>query len=331
MGDGCARVCNCKGYGGRNAKLTQGDDMNWTGVMPAMTTYFDADFKVDHGFIGKHANWLLDNGCTGLVMLGSLGEAATLTFDEKVAILANTAPSVNGRAPVVSAVSALSTHEAIEIAKAAAGAGCSGLMILPPYVYRGDWREMKAHVSSVLRSTSLPSMLYNNPVAYGTDFLPEQIQELAAEHENLHAVKESTTDVRRVTAIRALIGERLRIFVGVDDAIVEGIAAGAVGWIAGLVNALPLESVALFDAATAGRDQEVFALYRWFLPLLRMDTVSKFVQLIKLVQQEIGMGSTRVRMPRMELAGAELNEARATIQHALKTRPALPAAVVANR
>jgi 4-hydroxy-tetrahydrodipicolinate synthase len=304
--------------------------MNWTGVMPAMTTCFDQDFKVDHAFIGKHANWLLDSGCTGLVLLGSLGEAATLTFDEKIAILTRTVASVKGRAPVVAAVSALSTQEAIHIAKAAADAGCAGLMILPPYLYRGDWREMKEHVSSVLRSTSLSSMLYNNPVAYGTDFLPEQIQELATEHENLQAVKESTTDVRRITAIRAITGDRLRIFVGVDDAIVEGIAAGAVGWIAGLVNALPLESVALFNAAAAGRDQEAFAIYRWFLPLLRMDTVPKFIQLIKLVQQEVGMGSARVRMPRMELAGAEFNEARATIQHALKTRPAL-SAVVANQ
>lgn len=303
--------------------------MNWTGVMPAMTTYFDQDFKVDHRFIGKHANWLLDNGCTGLVLLGSLGEAATLTFDEKIAILTNAVTSVEGRAPVVAAVSALSTQEAIDIAKAAADAGCSGLMILPPYVYRGDWREMKAHIASVLRSTPLPGMLYNNPVAYGTDFLPEQIEELAAEHENLQAVKESTTDVRRVSAIRALMENSLRILVGVDDAIVEGIAAGAVGWVAGLVNALPLESVALFDAAAAGRDQEAFALYRWFLPLLRMDTVPKFVQLIKLVQQEVGMGSTRVRLPRMELAGAELDKARKTIQNALKTRPALsPAAVM---
>jgi dihydrodipicolinate synthase/N-acetylneuraminate lyase len=306
--------------------------MNWTGVMPAMTTYFDEDFKVDHSFIAKHANWLLDSGCTGLILLGSLGEAATLTFDEKIAILTHTVASVAGRAPVVAAVSALSTHEAVDIAKAAAGAGCSGLMILPPYVYRGDWREMKGHIASVLRSTSLPGMLYNNPVAYGTDFLPEQIQELAAEHENLHAVKESTTDVRRVSAIRALIGDRLRIFVGVDDEIVEGVAAGAVGWVAGLVNALPLESVALFDAAVAGRGQEAFALYlyRWFLPLLRMDTVPKFVQLIKLVQQELGMGSARVRMPRMELAGSELDEARKTIQQALKTRPALSAATASK-
>jgi 4-hydroxy-tetrahydrodipicolinate synthase len=305
--------------------------MNWTGVMPAMTTYFDEDFKVDHAFISKHAKWLLDNGCTGLVLLGSLGEAATLTFDEKVAILTSVVTSTAGRAPVVAAVSALSTHEAVEIAKAAAGAGCSGLMILPPYVYRGDWREMKTHISSVLRSTSLSSMLYNNPVAYGTDFLPEQIRELAAEHENLQAVKESSTDIRRVAAIRALIEDRLRIFVGVDDAIVEGVAAGAVGWIAGLVNALPLESVALFDAAVAGRTQEAFALYRWFLPLLRMDTVPKFIQLIKLVQQELGIGSARVRMPRMELAGDELAEAQKTIRNALKTRPVLSTAATASK
>ena len=304
--------------------------MNWTGVMPAMTTYFDQDFKVDYEFIAKHANWLLDSGCAGLVLLGSLGEAATLTFDEKVSILTKTVAAVKGRAPVVAAVSALSTQEATDIAKAAAGAGCSGLMILPPYVYRGDWREMKTHVASILRSTSLPSMLYNNPVAYGTDFLPEHIQELASEHENLQAVKESSTDIRRVSSIRALLEKRLSIFVGVDDAIVEGIAAGAVGWMAGLVNALPIESVALFDAATAGRDQEAFALYRWFLPLLRMDTVPKFIQLIKLVQQESGMGSVRVRMPRMELAGAELDEARKTIQNALKTRPAFSAAVAST-
>jgi dihydrodipicolinate synthase/N-acetylneuraminate lyase len=304
----------------------QGDNMNWTGVMPAMTTYFDRDFNIDYGFLSNHANWLLDNGCTGLILLGSLSEAPTLTFDEKVAIVKHTIASIAGRAPVVAAVSALSTHEAVNIAKATADAGCSGLMILPPYVYCGDWREMKAHVSAILRCTSLPSMLYNNPVAYGTDFLPEQIQELAAEHENLEAVKESSTDVRRVTAIRALLADRLRIFVGVDDAIVEGIAAGAVGWVAGLVNALPLESVALFDAAVAGRTREAFELYRWFLPLLRMDTVPKFVQLIKLVQQEVGMGSARVRMPRMELAGVELEEARQIIQYALKTRPVLTAA-----
>jgi 4-hydroxy-tetrahydrodipicolinate synthase len=179
---------------------------------------------------------------------------------------------------------------------------------------------MKAHVEVVFRSTSLSCMLYNNPVAYGTDFLPEQIRELAAEHENFAAVKESSTDVRRITWIKALVGDRLDISVGVDDAIVEGIAAGAVGWVAGLVNALPKESVALFDYAMNGQHDKARELYEWFLPLLRMDTVPKFVQLIKLVQQEAGMGSTRVRPPRLELVEAELEDAQREIRQALETR-----------
>src|SRR5262249_51864297 len=151
--------------------------------------------------------------------------------------------SVNGAGPVVAAISALSTAEAVAIAKAAATAGCDGLMVLPPYVYQGDWREMKTHIGAVLSATPLSCMLYNNPVAYGTDFLPNQIQELAADYENLHAVKESSADARRVSAIRALLGDRLALFVGVDDIIVEGISVGATGWIAGLANALPRESV----------------------------------------------------------------------------------------
>ncbi len=294
--------------------------MKWYGVMPAITTCFDEQLRVDHAFATRHAQWLLHNGCTGIIALGSLGEAATLTFAEKEAILRNLVAAANV-APVVGAISALLTDEAVELAKAAEGAGCSGLMVLPPYVYRGDWREMKAHVAAIFRATPLECMLYNNPVSYGTDFLPEQIAELAAEHRNLAAVKESTTDVRRVTAIRALLGDRLRIFVGVDDAIVEGIAAGAVGWVAGLVNAFPAESVALFDAARAGKWDEAFELYRWFLPLLRMDTVPKFIQLIKQVQQETGTGCARVRPPRLEIVGAELDETRRLVEEALHHRP----------
>jgi len=297
--------------------------MNWYGVMPAMTTCFDAELNVDHAFMAKHAQWLLDSGCTGIVSLGSLGEAATLTFDEKIAILKNMVTTAKGRAPVVAAISALSTAEAVALAKAAADAGCEGLMVLPPYVYLGDWRETKAHVGAIFNATPLSCMLYNNPVAYGTDFLPEQIHELAAEHENLKAVKESSTDVRRVAAIRAIEDGRLHIFVGVDDAIVEGIAAGATGWIAGLVNAMPIESVALFDYAIQGKTKEAFELYRWFLPLLRMDTVPKFIQLIKLVQKEVGEGNTNVRPPRLEIVGEELSAARRVIQEALATRPSL--------
>jgi 1-pyrroline-4-hydroxy-2-carboxylate deaminase len=299
--------------------------MHWNGVMPAMTTAFHPDLSIDHEFMAQHADWMLRNGCTGLVMLGSLGEGATLRDDEKIAILRNIIVIVAGRAPVVAAISSLSTANAVTLARQAEQAGCDGLMVLPPYVYSSDWREMRAHISAILNATPLSCMLYNNPVAYKTDFLPEQIAELAAHHENLHAVKESSADIRRVAAIRSLVGERLNILVGVDDAIVEGLDAGAAGWIAGLVNAFPAESVALFNLASAGKSRETFDLYRWFLPLLRMDTVPKFVQLIKLAQQEIGVGSARVRPPRLELEGDELSSAQRMLDHALLTRPHIAA------
>jgi 4-hydroxy-tetrahydrodipicolinate synthase len=296
--------------------------MNWTGVLPAMTTAFKPDLTIDHATVARHAQWMIENGCSGIICLGSLSEAATLSMDEKKAILKTVIGALNGKAPVVGTVSALSTAEAVELAQAANEAGCAGLMILPPYVYKGDWRESKAHIAAVLKATPLPGMLYNNPIAYGTDFLPEQIAELASEYPNLTAVKESSADVRRVTAIRALLGDRLSVLVGVDDAIVEGIAAGAVGWVAGLVNAMPRESVDLFNLASAGKTKEAFELYRWFLPLLRMDTVPKFVQLIKQVQQEVGAGYARVRAPRLEIVGDELAETRAACAFAQANRPA---------
>jgi 4-hydroxy-tetrahydrodipicolinate synthase len=300
--------------------------INWKGVIPAITTGFNLDYSIDHAFFAWHCRWLVDAGCAGLVPLGSLGEGATLSFEEKVAVLETALEAVGARVPVIPGIASLSTAEAIKLARAAESAGCSGLMVLPPYVYSTDWREMKAHVEAVMRATSLPVMLYNNPLAYKTDFLPAQIVELAGESANLVAVKESSADVRRVTALRTLLGERLEILVGVDDCIVEGIHAGAVGWIAGLVNAFPTESVTLFELACQvragqGDARQLATLYSWFLPLLRMDTVPKFVQLIKLAQEMAGIGSARVRAPRLELAGQELAEARGIIQHALDTRP----------
>ena len=296
--------------------------MKWTGVMPAITTCFTEKYEVDHAFLADHARWLIENGCTGIVALGSLGEGATLLAAEKLAILKTLTKALKGTAPVVASISALSTLEAVELAQSAEGAGCDGLMILPPYVYKGDWREMKTHVATVLRATNLPCMLYNNPVAYGTDFLPEQIAELAQEHANLAAVKESSTDVRRVTAIRALLGDRLAIFVGVDDAILEAIRVGAVGWVAGLADALPRESVDLFNYGVKGKKEAAEELYRWFLPLLRLDTVPKFVQLIKQVQQELGVGTARVRGPLMEVIGQELECTKKIVREAMKNRPA---------
>jgi dihydrodipicolinate synthase/N-acetylneuraminate lyase len=295
--------------------------INWAGVMPAITTCFDANLQIDYEFTARHVAWLVDNGCTGIVTNGSLGEGGTLSIDEKIALWKTCVDSVGKRVPVIAAIASMTTAEAITQAQEAERAGCRGLMVLPPYVYRGDWREMKHHVSEVVGSTSLSCMLYNNPVAYGTDFLPEQVAELADELPNLHSVKESSTDVRRVTAIRALCGDRLAIFMGVDDAIVEGVNAGATGWIAGLVSAFPRESVDLFNFAISGETEKARKLYEWFLPLLRLDTVPKFVQLIKLVQEKVGMGNARVRPPRLELTGQELEETLAIIDHAIATRP----------
>ena len=297
--------------------------MNWKGVIPAITTNLAADLTVDHAALAVHCRWMIDSGCTGLVVGGSLGEAATLSFEEKIAIVRTSVAAVAGRAPVVLGIASLSTLEAVALAKAAEQAGAQGLMVLPPYVYSSDWREMKTHVSAVIAATKLSCLLYNNPPAYKTDFLPEQIAELARLHPNLHAVKESSGDTRLVTAIQAAVGPRLAVLVGMDDAIVEGIYAGAVGWIAGLVNAFPVESVALFNLASRGEKARAAALYAWFLPLLRLDTVPKFVQLIKWVQAEVGRGTPYVRAPRLALAGPDLAAARAVLTAALQHPPAL--------
>jgi dihydrodipicolinate synthase/N-acetylneuraminate lyase len=296
--------------------------MKWTGVISAMTTAFKPDETVDHDFLARHAKWQIDNGVDGIVALGSLGEAATLAFDEKVAVLKTLVSALDGK-PVVAGIASLSTREAVALARAAEQAGCSGLLVLPAYVYSTDWREMKAHVEAIIRATRLSGMLYNNPPAYKTDFVAPQIAELAAENDNLHAVKESSGDVRRVTATRVMCGDRLAVFAGLDDMILESVRMGAVGWIAGLVNALPRETMALFGAAMTGDTKKADALYEWFLPLLRMDTVPKFVQLIKLVQQEVGMGHERVRGPRLTLAGTERDEALRVIRRALERRPAV--------
>ena len=297
----------------------------WQGVLPAITTPFLDDGSVDHVFLAHHVDLMMQAGCTGIVPLGSLGETATLTTEEKCTVLQTVVKAVAGRGAVVSGVAALATADAVRFARTAQSLGCSGLMVLPPYVYSTDWREMKAHVSAVMGATTLPCMLYNNPIAYTTDFSALQMQELAQEHGNFVAVKESSADVRRIAAIKAAMGGRLFVLIGVDDLIVEGLAAGACGWVAGLVNAFPRESVVLFELARAGRAVEVEPLYHWFLPLLRMDVVPKFVQLIKLVQSRVDMGNIRVRAPRLVLAGEELAQASAAIDHALAHKPHFPA------
>jgi 1-pyrroline-4-hydroxy-2-carboxylate deaminase len=290
------------------------------GVLPAITTPFLPTGGIDHAFLAEHARAMFAAGCSGLIPLGSLGEGATLSFDEKVAVLRTLVAAADGR-PITPGIAALSTQDAVRLAQAAEEVGCKGLMVLPAYVHKGPRDEHHAHVAAVLRSVQLPCMLYNNPFAYGVDFATEWIAQLADEHGNLVAVKESSGDARRVTALRARCGDRLAALVGLDDMVVEGVAAGATGWVAGLVNALPRESVVLFETARDRGPAAARSLYEWFLPLLRLDVVPEFVQLIKLVQQELGMGTERVRPPRLPLSGAPRETALATIRAALRSRP----------
>ncbi len=295
--------------------------MKFEGVMPAITTPFKRDLTIDHDFVAKHVTWLIDHGCTGIVPLGSLGEGNTLDFDEKVEIVRTCVGALAGRVPVMPGIAASSTAEAVSLAQACSEAGCEALMVLPPYVHNGKMHETRAHFGAIFEATDLPCMLYNNPIAYGTDVTPEIMAELAETYSNLKAIKESSGDVRRITAVKALVGDRLAVFAGLDDMPFEASWSGASGWIAGLVNALPQESVDLFNLSRDRRREEAFELYRWFLPLLRLDTVPEFVQLIKLVQAEIGMGTETVRPPRMPVPDAVRSEVLAMVRERLANRP----------
>jgi 4-hydroxy-tetrahydrodipicolinate synthase len=295
--------------------------MKFEGVMPAITTPFNRDLTIDHDFIAKHVNWLIDHGCTGIVPLGSLGEGNTLSFDEKIEIVRTCVSALDGRVPVMPGIAALSTAEAVGLAQACAEAGCRALMVLPPYVHNGKMHETRAHFGAIFEATDLPCMLYNNPIAYGTDVTPEIMAELADMYGNLKAVKESSGDLRRITAVKALVDDRLAVFAGLDDMPFEASWSGASGWIAGLVNALPQESVDLFNLSRDRKREEAFDLYRWFLPLLRLDTVPEFVQLIKLVQAEVGMGTETVRPPRRPLPETVRSEVLVMVRERLANRP----------
>ncbi|MCP5532709.1 MAG: dihydrodipicolinate synthase family protein [Akkermansiaceae bacterium] len=297
--------------------------IEWKGVMPATLTQFNEDLSIDHGLMAEHGKWLVDNGCSAIIPHGSLGEGATLSFDEKVALQKTYVDALPGT-PIIPGIAALSTKEAVDLAKAAKDNGCRGLMVLPPYLYASDWREMKAHMSAVIGATDLPCIIYNNPVAYKTDFTPLQMKELADELPNAAAVKESSTDARRIAGIREVCGDRLALGVGVDDCALEGFAMGAKFWITGVGGAFPRHNVKLLELALANKIEEAMPIYTWMLPMLRMDTVVKFVQLIKLQQNLASggkFGNNRVRAPRLELVGAELAEATAIIEKTIATAP----------
>jgi 1-pyrroline-4-hydroxy-2-carboxylate deaminase len=299
-------------------------DSVWSGLLVAITTPFSSEFEIDHTAFAAHALWLASHGADAIIVGGSLGEGSSLSSDERTGLVNDLVGVLPQDVPVLAAVAASRTQEAVAQARRAASAGARGLLVLPPYVYRGDRAETSAHFAEVFRATDVPCMLYNNPPAYGVDVDPDQVAELAAEHPTLRAVKESSGDVPRIAALVSRLGGRLDVAVGLDESIDGGLRAGATGWVAGLANALPDESVALFRAGRSGDFDRCGALYRWFLPLLRMDTGSKFVQRIKLVQSEAGHGHPRVRLPRLELRGSEREETLATFRECLAHRPEVP-------
>lgn len=296
--------------------------IQWRGVFPALTTKFTASDEIDWAAMEKHLQFQVDAGVHGFIVLGSLGENATLSFDEKVETVRFFARADRGGQPLVVGIAESSNRQARAFARAAEEAGADGFMLLPPMRYPSDRRETLAYLQDVASATALPIMLYNNPVAYGTDLQPADFARLA-DNPRFEAIKESSADTRRIPAIRREVGDRFALFCGVDDLAFECFALGAVGWVAGLVVAFPRETVRLWELCREERWQEARALYEWFLPLLHLDIGPKFVQQIKLVESLMGVGSARVRAPRLQLSEAEASRVEAVLAAALERRPAL--------
>jgi len=299
--------------------------VTWNGVFPAITTQFKNDQSLDLPATGKHLEALIAAGIHGVVALGTVGDNTALEGEEKLAVLRELKRVARGRIPVLSGVAEYTTALACRFARAAEDAGVDGLMVLPAMVYKSDERETLTHFRAVAHATGLPIMIYNNPVSYHVDVPPPAFAHLA-DVANIVAIKESSEDVRRITDLRNTVGDRYVLFAGVDDLTLESVMLGAQGWISGLVNAFPEENRALWDFATAGQWEKAREIYRWYTPLLHLDTKVKLVQYIKLAMQETGLGSEMVRAPRLPLEGAEREEILAIIRRAIATRPALPMA-----
>ncbi len=296
--------------------------VDWKGVFPALMTEFHEDGSLDLDATRRHAALCLEAGCTGLVVLGTLGENTSLRPEEKEEVAAAVVEVADGRVPVLAGIAEYTTAFAIEAAARAERAGCDGLMVLPGMVYPQDEREAVAHFAAVAEATPLPIMIYNNPVAYRVDLEPAGLERLA-DRDNIVAVKDSSHDSRRITDMINHLGDRFRIFCGVDDLLFENLLCGAVGWVSGLANSFPLEAVRLFELTAAKRLEEALALYRWFMPLLHLDTDRKLVQMIKLANQLAGTGREWVRRPRLPLEGEERRRVEELVRHALANRPAI--------
>lgn len=293
---------------------------NWHGVFPAATTQFAADGALDIPATLRHLEAMLDAGIHGLIMLGTVGENCSLDSSEKLELLAATIRHVAGRVPVLSGVAEYTTAGACRYAEQAARQGADGLMVLPAMVYKADRRETIVHFRSVARATPLPIMCYNNPVSYGIDVPPESFSELADEA-TLVAIKESSENPRRITDLVNTCGERYLLFCGVDDLVFESVLLGATGWVSGLVNAFPHENRLLWDLLQAKRLDDARRLYRWYTPLLHLDTHPKLVQYIKLAAAECGFGSETIRPPRLPLTGEERERIVNLVRQAIATRP----------
>ncbi|MCC4245321.1 dihydrodipicolinate synthase family protein [Stappia indica] len=295
----------------------------WRGVFPAVTTKFTSDDRLDMAEMERCFALQVEAGVDGLIVCGSLGEAMALEAEEKLEIF-KLAKSVAGSRPVLMTVCESSTRRAVSAAQAAAKAGADGLMVLPGVPYRSAPHETLAHLFAVARGSGLPSMIYNNPVAYGVDVTLEMFDELAGEP-LVVAMKESTDDIRRVSEVISRFGDRFDVFTGVDNLALESLVMGATGWVAGLVVAFPKETVAIWKLAQAGRIEEARAIYRWFRPLLDLDVSTNLVQNIKRAEVHAIGSNDRCRAPRMALSGAEAERVDGIIRAALDTRPQLPA------
>jgi 4-hydroxy-tetrahydrodipicolinate synthase len=296
--------------------------MKWEGVMPAVTTKFTSDDELDFEMFNKNIIAQIEAGVSGIVLGGTLGEASTLTRNEKSALIKNTVDITENKIPVLMNIAEQSTSEAITAVKTAENDGVSGLMILPPMRYKASDDETVTYFKSIAQSTSLPIMIYNNPVDYKIEVTLDMFDQLL-ECENIHAVKESTRDVSNVTRIINYFGDRLKIMTGVDTLALESLLMGANGWIAGLVDAFPRETVAIYKLQKAGYIKEALEIYRWFLPLLELDINSKLVQNIKLAEKYTGIGTENVRAPRLPLIGDERKQVIKIIESSLQTRPDL--------
>ena len=297
--------------------------VTWKGVYPAILTPFKVDDSIDFKTFKLNVEAQLDAGIDGVILAGSLGEASTLSNQEKTELLLYCKEVTQKRVPIIVNIAEQSTKCAVQAANEAEMNGADGLMLLPPMRYKADDRETVVYFKTVAKNTSLPIMIYNNPVDYKILTTPDMFEEIA-DNSNIQAVKESTRDITNITRMRNRFGNRFKILCGVDTLSYESLCAGADGLVAGLVDAFPRETVAIYRMVKAGYYQDALKIYRWFLPVLELDIQPKLVQYIKLAATLTGIGTEHVRPPRLTLEGREREEILAIINEAIETRPELP-------